>query len=54
LLGGGASPYQYVEILRLRSLPELRIQTKSETIQRVAREFRQFADAPIFIVTESL
>jgi len=54
LLGGGASPYQYVEILRLRSLADLRIQTKSETMQRVAREFRQFADAPLFIVSEAL
>jgi hypothetical protein len=54
LLGGGASPYEYVEILELRSLPDLRIETKSETMQRVAREFREFADAPIFIVTEPL
>lgn len=54
LLGGGASPYQYVEILKLHSLPDFRIETKSETMQRVSREFRQFADAPMFIVTEPL
>lgn len=54
VLGGGASPYEYVEILNLHSLAELRVETQSETMRRVAREFRQFADAPIFIVTEAL
>jgi hypothetical protein len=32
----------------------LRADTKSDLMQGVAREFRTFADAPQFIVTEAL
>jgi len=54
LMNGSAAPYQYVELIELRSLDGLRADTQSELMKGVAREFREFADAPQFIVTESL
>lgn len=54
LLGGGAAPYQYVELIELHSLERLRGDTSSETMKKVAAQFREFADAPLFIVTEPL
>ena len=54
LMSGAAAPYQYVEIIDLNSLDGLRADVKSEIMQRVAREFREFADAPQFMVAEQL
>jgi hypothetical protein len=54
LMNGSAAPYQYVELIELHSLEGLRADTKSDLMQGVAREFRTFADAPQFIVTEAL
>jgi hypothetical protein len=54
LLNRAASPYQYVELIELHSLEDFRSDVKSEVMQGVAREFRAFADAPLFIVTGSL
>jgi len=52
LMSGGKSPYQYIEILDLQSLEQLRADAQSEIMRRVAGQFREFADAPLFIVTE--
>jgi hypothetical protein len=54
LLGGAPAPYQYVELIELKSLEAFRGDVKSEVMQGVAREFRAYADAPLFIVTGSL
>jgi hypothetical protein len=54
LLGGAAAPYQYVELIELDSLEDFRGQVKSEVMQGVAREFRAYAEAPMFIVTDSI
>jgi len=54
LLSGGTAPYQYVELIELHSLEGLRADTKSDTMRKVAAEFREFADAPLFILTESV
>lgn len=54
LLGGGAAPYQYVEILRFSAMDALFKDIGSDTMQRVATEFQSFADGPLFITTESL
>jgi hypothetical protein len=54
LMNGAASPLQYVELIEVHSLDGLRADVKSEFMQGVAREFREFADAPQFIVTETL
>jgi hypothetical protein len=54
LLGGAPAPYQYVELIEIDSLEDFRGEVKSEVMQGVAREFRTYADAPLFIVTQSL
>lgn len=54
LLGGGKSPYAYIEIIDLHSLDQLGQDVASETMQKVAATFRSLAEAPVFIVTEAL
>lgn len=54
LLAGGAAPYQYVEIIRVNDMQAFGVDVASETVQRVATEYRQFADEPLFILTEAL
>jgi hypothetical protein len=55
LLGSAApAPYQYVEVLELKSLAQLGEDVATPTVQRVASEFRRFADDPIFIIGEPL
>lgn len=54
VLGGGESPYQYVEILRVRDMQQLGADIATPTMQQVSTRFQAFADAPLFIVTESL
>ncbi len=55
VLGSEATPpYEYVEILDLHSLPALFDDIGTPLMQKIASEFQAFADAPIFIVSESL
>lgn len=54
LMGGGDSPYAYVEILRLRDPAQLGEDVKSPTMQNVVSTFRSMADNPLFIVTAAL
>jgi len=54
LLSGLAAPYQYVELIELESLEGFRAEVKTELMQSVAREFRTYADAPLFIATDSI
>ena len=55
VLGSDASaPYDYVEIIDVTDLAAFRRETASETMRQVAAEFREFADKPVFVVTERL
>jgi REDY-like protein HapK len=54
LLTGGASPYQYIEILRINSMEQLGKDVGSEVMQKVSAAFQAFADNPQFILTEAL
>lgn len=54
LLGGGAAPFQYIEIIDLESLEQLGQDVSTETMRKVAATFQSMADNPQFIVTESL
>jgi hypothetical protein len=54
LLRGGDAPYQYIEILRIKSMDTFGRDVATETMQKVAAQFRTFADSPQFIMTESL
>lgn len=53
LLGSdAAAPYEYVELLDVADMEALGGDIGSETMQRVAAEFQQFADNPAFMLTE--
>ena len=54
VFGGGTSPYQYVEILRVKDMAQFGADVVSATMQKVAAQFQTFADMPIFMVTEPL
>jgi hypothetical protein len=54
LLNGQSSPHHYVELIEIDSLEAFRADVRAEAIQEVAREFREFADSPQFIVTNPL
>lgn len=55
LLGSDApAPYRYVEILRINDLDQLGKDVATDTMQRVVKEFGQFADQPQFMLTQSL
>lgn len=55
LSGDESTPFQYVEILRVASVDALRADiVASPAMADVTRQFREFADAPVFIVTEPL
>lgn len=49
-----APPYAYIEILDINDFDEFGAEVSTETMQKVAGEFQAFADAPMFIVTESI
>lgn len=53
-LSGASSPYDYCEIIRVNDLAAFGADVASEAIQRVAAEYLQYADAPVFIQTEAL
>jgi hypothetical protein len=54
LLGGGASPYQYVEIIRVRDMARFGVDAATAAMQKVAAQFQAFADNPLFLVTDPL
>ena len=54
LLGGGASPYQYVEIIRVKDMAQLGLDVATAAMQKVTAQFQAFADNPLFMVTDPL
>lgn len=55
LLGSESPPpYQYIEIIELNDFGRFREEVATETMQRVASEFRAFAKDPQFIVCDLL
>ena len=48
------TPFQYVEVIEIDDLPAFREEASTETMRRVASEFRTFADRPQFMVMERL
>jgi len=54
LLGGGAAPYEYVEIIEVADMDGLLAEVGSPEMQAIASAFQNYADAPMFIVTESI
>jgi len=55
LSGAGSPPYEYVELLEVDSVESLRGDIASTPIMAdIAREFREYADSPVFMVTGSI
>ncbi|MCC5867221.1 MAG: REDY-like protein HapK [Gammaproteobacteria bacterium] len=55
MLGSQDSPpYQYIEVIKVKDMAAFGDEVSTETMRKVASEFRGFADAPQFIVCESL
>ena len=44
-------PYDYVEAIEISDLPGFGTDVATETMRRVAAEFRGFADNPVFMLT---
>ncbi|AJP74059.1 REDY-like protein HapK [Sphingomonas hengshuiensis] len=53
LLNGDSSPYDYVEIIDVADMDVFGKETKTETMARIAAEFRDWA-TPMFIVTRKV
>lgn len=45
-------PYQYVEIIEVNDLAQLRAQTGTGEVQQLVQQFRQITQDLLFIVTE--
>ena len=55
LYGSGApAPFDYVEVIDISDPGRFGTDVGTATMQKVAAEFRQFADNPTFIVTERM
>jgi len=53
LFGSEATPpYQYFEIIDIHDMDTFGAEAGTATMQRVAGEFQQFADGPLFVLTE--
>ena len=51
LFGGGAAPYEYVEMIDINDVDQFGTEVGSATMANVASEFQGFADNPVFILT---
>lgn len=47
-------PYQYVEVISIADMDQFGQDVATETMRKVAGEFREFADSPMFVVAEKL
>lgn len=54
LIGEGKAPYAYIEVLDVGDMDGFGKDAASDAVQKVAAEFGQFADNPLFITTEAL
>lgn len=55
LLGSDEKPpYQYVEVINIGDMTRFGEEVASETMQKVASEFQEHADGPLFLITESI
>ncbi|ALS33287.1 hypothetical protein PTRA_a2171 [Pseudoalteromonas translucida KMM 520] len=47
-------PYKYIEILKINDMDQFAKDVSSQMMQKIANEFQQFADNPLFILTSKL
>ncbi|MFS4467246.1 hypothetical protein [Maribacter sp. 2210JD10-5] len=48
------SPYQYCEVLEINDMGKLGEEVGSEAMKKVAAEFQEFADNPMFVISEQI
>lgn len=48
------APYQYVEVIDIADLELFGTEVATDTMRRVAGEFREFADNPVFMLSSDL
>jgi len=48
------APYQYVEIIDINALDTFLEDVSTDTMAKVADEFRGFADSPVFMLTDAV
>jgi hypothetical protein len=51
VLGGGDSPYQYIEVIRIRESDQFSKDLASDAMRALSASFQQFADNPLFLTT---
>lgn len=54
LLGGGAAPYEYVELIEVADMEGLGADIGTEAMQKIAAQFQEYADGPTFILADSI
>lgn len=54
LMSEDKPPYEYIEILTINDMEKFGADVSTETMQKVAAQFQEFADNPLFIMTEQL
>ena len=47
-------PYQYIEVISIGDMARFGDEVGSETMQKVAAEFQEHADEPLFLIAESI
>lgn len=47
-------PYQYVELISISDMDQFGQDVATDTMRKVAGQFREFADNPMFVVAEKL
>ena len=48
------APYQYIEVIEVGDMVRFGEEVATETMQKVAAEFQEYADGPLFLMTESI
>jgi hypothetical protein len=55
LLGSDEKPpFQYVEVIQIDDMERFGDEVASEAMQKVASEFQEHADGPMFLISESI
>lgn len=54
LMSDAQPPYAYIELIRVNDMDKFGADVTGEAVQKVAAEFGEFADNPLFILTEAL
>lgn len=48
------APYQYIQVIEINNDDGLTVDFEGPIMQKISEEFLEFADAPIFLMAESL